>query len=54
MISRPTRCELHEDPLKGVVVKGLLDVVVESQPGHHAIFDKELAASSCIGLVSTV
>jgi kinesin family protein 3/17 len=37
------KCELHEDPNKGVYVKGLTDVVVESPEDLHKMLDKGLS-----------
>lgn len=36
----PVKCEVHEDPQKGVYVKNLTDVVVESPEDLLKIFDK--------------
>ena len=38
----PVKCELKEDPNKGVYVKGLCDVVVESPEDLHKMLDKGL------------
>jgi hypothetical protein len=39
----PTKCELKEDPQKGVFVKGLTDVVVETEDQLMAMLDKGLS-----------
>ena len=43
-IKNPPKCELKEDPQKGVFVKNLTDVVVETKADLQAMLDKGLTA----------
>jgi hypothetical protein len=42
-IKKPPACEIKEDPTKGIFVKGLCDVVVESEADLQAMLDKGAA-----------
>ena len=42
-VKTPVKCELKEDPQKGVFVKGLTDVIVETEDQLMAMLDKGLS-----------
>jgi hypothetical protein len=41
----PAKCDIKEDPRKGVFVKGLSDVVVENEREMNNLLDKGLLVS---------
>jgi len=42
-LKNPTKCEIKEDPQKGIFVKGLSDVVVETESDMNKLLDKGFA-----------